>query len=110
MIRLPPRSTHTDTRFPYTTLVRSPTRRHAHASDRHGAVRVRRFPAERIHQADEERGLLAGGPSLSRRKATNSNRPEEHTSELQSLMRISYADFCLKNKKPLHKRIIYYDH
>src|SRR3546814_8412457 len=86
MIRRPPRSTRTDTLFPYTTLFRSdrcahsarPTRRSAMGDRQAGA---RDLPDRRRH-SDHCRG-----------------RSEEHTSELQSLMRISYAVFCLKNKK-----------
>src|SRR3546814_2498600 len=89
--RPPPRSTRTDTLFPYTTLFRS------------GQVRGRR------------RRRLRGVPRLPLRDAITARRPpqrsvgdapprrnrsrsEEHTSELQSLMRISYAVFCLKKK------------
>src|SRR3546814_3323298 len=78
MIRRPPRSTRTDTPFPYTTLFRS-----SHAGQR-GAVRGGRSPAGAIPDP---------GANDSR------TRSEEHTSELQSLMRISYAVFCLKKKK-----------
>src|SRR3546814_4459864 len=77
MIRRPPRSTRTDTLFPYTTLFRSPHSRRA----------PRRRPT--------------GTPSTSGNSATGNStrrRSEEHTSELQSLMRISYAVFCLKKK------------
>src|SRR3546814_3498553 len=80
MIRRPPRSTRTDTLFPYTTLFRSPV---ADRSPRHPP-----FPTARP----------APAPSPPRRRW----RSEEHTSELQSLMRISYAVFCLKKKKNLH--------
>src|SRR3546814_1050850 len=87
MIRRPPRSTRTDTLFPYTTLFRSP---------RDGAVgfRAGRRPGakRRIQGRDARRGVSRG----LRRHA---DRSEEHTSELQSLMRISYAVFCLKKKK-----------
>src|SRR3546814_9013888 len=78
MIRRPPRSTRTDTLFPYTTLFRS--RRRAVCADRREPARIVR---------DDQ--------SLARRK-----RSEEHTSELQSLMRISYAVFCLKKKNNVH--------
>src|SRR3546814_10883643 len=71
MIRRPPRSTRTDTLFPYTTLFRSPAG--LHASNR---------------SSRSWRDRPAWPP-----------RSEEHTSELQSLMRISYAVFCLKKKK-----------
>src|SRR3546814_6519459 len=75
MIRRPPRSTRTDTLFPYTTLFRSGLRV---GDGLHGMV-----PS-----------CEAGARLLSRNP-----RSEEHTSELQSLMRISYAVFCLKKKK-----------
>src|SRR3546814_10563379 len=82
MIRRPPRSTRTDTLFPYTTLFRS------------GAVDRGAESAEhddRLSAADLWRhGADAGGQA--------GLRSEEHTSELQSLMRISYAVFCLKKK------------
>src|SRR3546814_20712302 len=74
MIRRPPRSTRTDTLFPYTTLFRS--------------LGGRRMAA-RLGAVDHQR--IADLP----------DRSEEHTSELQSLMRISYAVFCLKKKKPV---------
>src|SRR3546814_11182026 len=77
MIRRPPRSTRTDTLFPYTTLFRSLCR----------AVRRARPPGA---------GCRAGGAPAVR--GTAEARSEEHTSELQSLMRISYAVFCLKKK------------
>src|SRR3546814_10028807 len=86
MIRRPPRSTRTDTRFPYTTLFRSrPVRCSAS-----GVVN------DRGDVSGEERGTGISGP-LPRRRIIP--RSEEHTSELQSLMRISYAVFCLKKKK-----------
>src|SRR3546814_5099789 len=89
MIRRPPRSTRTDTLFPYTTLFRSPEAAHV-------TVPVIKVPegAEQSTQAAFGRILLdlakSGDPMA---------RSEEHTSELQSLMRISYAVFCLKKKK-----------
>src|SRR3546814_7420301 len=87
MIRRPPRSTRTDTLFPYTTLFRS---RH-HLGDGGGFLgrdRHARAMAERhvVGQAGDNMPL----------------RSEEHTSELQSLMRISYAVFCLKKKTNKH--------
>src|SRR3546814_4726811 len=94
MIRRPPRSTRTDTLFPYTTLFRSLYRRRLHADygwydESLDAVEdwefyLRVLPSESI-------GFVAGPPLAFR--------SEEHTSELQSLMRISYAVFCLKKKK-----------
>src|SRR3546814_7593700 len=80
MIRRPPRSTRTDTLFPYTTLFRSGA---------HCAVRLRgQRSAVHIRPTRDRRG--AGLRAIPR--------SEEHTSELQSLMRISYAVFCLKKK------------
>src|SRR3546814_1785176 len=90
MIRRPPRSTRTDTLFPYTTLFRSPARDQRHRyelssiSGRQDCSRICSFRPD----------PCGPGPGLSRRY-----RSEEHTSELQSLMRISYAVFCLKKKK-----------
>src|SRR3546814_7562708 len=84
MIRRPPRSTRTDTLFPYTTLFRS--RRGGGGADRP----LPRRPAE-------EAGVRVLGPRPG--PAADGQRSEEHTSELQSLMRISYAVFCLKKKK-----------
>src|SRR3546814_8588410 len=86
MIRRPPRSTRTDTRVPYTTLFRS---------SRSHPSRLR--PAPQTHGcAACTRGSSPDARSAHRRR---SRRSEEHTSELQSLMRISYAVFCLKKKK-----------
>src|SRR3546814_960463 len=86
MIRRPPRSTRTDTLFPYTTLFRSGDRA---GRCRHREAAWRARPGSRLHIR----------PRLSRRS-------EEHTSELQSLMRISYAVFCLKKKKTKHNMTI----
>src|SRR3546814_3233777 len=80
MIRRPPRSTRTDTLFPYTTLFRSTDKRNP------GSLVDFDLAVERI-RAGREAADAAGVP-----------RSEEHTSELQSLMRISYAVFCLKKK------------
>src|SRR3546814_2430319 len=86
MIRRPPRSTRTDTLFPYTTLFRSDQLQPLVPEGRVGGVE-----AERGQQLLVPLGA-AGGQHLQVRS-------EEHTSELQSLMRISYAVFCLKKKK-----------
>src|SRR3546814_14105103 len=94
MIRRPPRSTRTDTLFPYTTLFRSLEARWA---NRQAAQRSSQH-SPRQDQFRQRR------PFISPRKLTN-GRSEEHTSELQSLMRISYAVFCLKKKnKKLQKK------
>src|SRR3546814_5673791 len=108
MIRRPPRSTRTDTLFPYTTLVRS-ARRLAELLgalpvdvEQHVAAALQRLlhrPARRaVVVAEHHRvfqQLAAGDRAI---------RSEEHTSELQSLMRISYAVFCLNNKKKTKQR------
>src|SRR3546814_4152406 len=80
MIRRPPRSTRTATLFPYTTLFRSPRRRATSLPRRLAWRHGPQFP------------------HTERRRAARKARSEEHTSELQSLMRISYAVFCLKKK------------
>src|SRR3546814_4696974 len=87
MIRRPPRSTRTDTLVPYTTLFRSPTPGGGRWSEGSSPRCPRR--ARAVHRRRDRR-----------RSSTTSSasRSEEHTSELQSLMRISYAVFCLKKK------------
>src|SRR3546814_8994869 len=95
MIRRPPRSTRTDTLFPYTTLVRSLLgRQEAQIASR---ILVQTKPpidvAEAITTNEGVYDLLA-----SREKHCALDRSDEHTSELQSLMRNSYAVFCLKKK------------
>src|SRR3546814_9545520 len=91
MIRRPPRSTRTDTLFPYTTLFRSPARRQA----RHDTLVLSEGPAS----AQPDDRLCRRPPLRDRWTGCDDHRSEEHTSELQSLMRISYAVFCLKKKK-----------
>src|SRR3546814_998620 len=104
MIRRPPRSTRTDTRFPYTTLFRSQAeRRHVAQfrparADRDGdALRI--VPLRARHDRAAIRTGMDGRPHRERPYRRCLRRSEEHTSELQSLMRISYAVFCLKKKK-----------
>src|SRR3546814_2194838 len=107
MIRRPPISTRTDTLFPYTTLFRSGLhivkhkhRSHAVCQGQCGKQRLARWrclqilPVQSRRYASSNQGVLKGG------KIRNacSRRSEEHTSELQSLMRTSYAVFCLKKK------------
>src|SRR3546814_4924863 len=97
MIRRPPRSTRTDTLFPYTTLFRSRRPRPCPgARAGHGGV-LRHSPAGQPARA------AASGEGIRRQRGARS---EEHTSELQSLMRISYAVFCLKKKKILMRHNI----
>src|SRR3546814_7907670 len=100
MIRRPPRSTRTDTLLPYTTLFRS------------GRVQVHEVVAHwvdledialhcptRLAGVEHDRVVLGGGLCEVLPQREVEIRSEEHTSELQSLMRISYAVFCLKNNK-----------
>src|SRR3546814_5391330 len=101
MIRRPPGSKRTDTLFPYTTLFRSAAgalpRRGARA--RHAAHRHRGGGAVRVGALDRGRRCLRRHARLRRLgPGQGTLRSEEHTSELQSLMRISYAVFCLKKK------------
>src|SRR3546814_3408438 len=98
-IRRPPRSTRTDTLFPYTTLFRS------------NEVALFVSPSAHAKIYSGQQGYLIGSANLSTRALSGNaaevlwferdqaRRSEEHTSELQSLMRISYAVFCLKKKK-----------
>src|SRR3546814_8761016 len=96
MIRRPPRSTRTDTLFPYPTLFRS-------------RVLIYCLYNEEAMEAGRDIDALASNPTAGDWRATApceaedvdwmNKRSEEHTSELQSLMRISYAVFCLKKKK-----------
>src|SRR3546814_8228762 len=106
MKRRPPRSTRTDTLFPYTTLFRSGR----HATDtipRFGRAFVGRG-APLLRPKDRallpRQGNLSRPVRASRRGAAADARSEEHTSELQSLMRISYAVFCLKKKNMIGYR------
>src|SRR3546814_9052810 len=84
MIRRPPRSTRTDTLFPYTTLFRSDL-----PSARPGRLQLAELRPRRGHGAARRAAAAVRSRQI---------RSEEHTSELQSLMRISYAVFCLKQK------------
>src|SRR3546814_10334597 len=123
MIRRPPRSTRTDTLFPYTALFRSANR----------SVNVLALQTRLIQNQVMEREQLYKGFHLERHEPRRNlhrvyrlqlarslfghwglirvwgrvGRSEEHTSELQSLMRISYAVFCLKKKTHSHQQTIY---
>src|SRR3546814_4729812 len=122
MIRRPPRSTRTDTLFPYTTLFRSVAQFDIVADDlavvrlaegdadvRERVERTLRRRADhagdRVQRGDHlvalglELGALGVRHVLRAGQCRHGGRSEEHTSELQSLMRISYAVFCLKKKK-----------
>src|SRR3546814_3232327 len=95
MIRRPPRSTRTDTLFPFTTLFRSACQFERVEPRLYGAA------LGTAGRAQPQYGTRTGklGIDRARRGAVRFRRSEEHTSELQSLMRISYAVFCLKKKK-----------
>src|SRR3546814_7444508 len=93
MIRRPPRSTRTDTLVPYTTLFRST----ASADLRLNIAELSASLQSSTTQRDDLSRRLA--VVTQERDQLASSRSEEHTSELQSLMRISYAVFCLKKKK-----------
>src|SRR3546814_10259593 len=122
MIRRPPRSTRTYTLFPYTTLFRSGLNSNVAA----GLVLIRRHGSDialgALHPGfpggeetpylnaniagclgDEEGARIENAPTGARVGHLPDDRSEEHTSELQSLMRISYAVFCLKKKKTKKK-------
>src|SRR3546814_3726854 len=109
MIRRPPRSTRTDTLFPYTTLFRSSPATAARPAPRafrtDGRCDIGGYPAYGRSQGRPSRS--DDRAALHHRAAKRSvvARSEEHTSELQSLMRISYAAFCLKKKKKNHNEI-----
>src|SRR3546814_3924686 len=90
MIRRPPRSTRTDTLFPYTTLFRSPRTPIPVITDADRAAAVPPPSDHPVHDNSIQYYVL---------------RSEEHTSELQSLMRTSYAVFCLKKNKNSHAKI-----
>src|SRR3546814_4474907 len=94
MIRRPPRSTRTDTLFPYTTLFRSLTR-HVNV-----VIGIRVLGNQAVHVLE----CFAVIEALLDEGGVDQRRSEEHTSELQSLMRISYAVFCLKKKTHKHKQ------
>src|SRR3546814_3358391 len=115
MIRRPPRSTRTDTLLPYTTLFRSfqresgaPLGRVCRA--RRDADQGRQQPAGKdFLRAKPDRRCVGKYPRNSRKPRSNlygTDRSEEHTSELQSLMRISYAVFCLKKKNKIHNKTL----
>src|SRR3546814_9755039 len=110
MIRRPPRSTRTDTLFPYTTLFRSAGLPFAETQAGKGAL-----PHDHPHNLGSVgvTGTSAANAAVAeadliiaigtRLQDFTTGRSEEHTSELQSLMRISYAVFCLKKKKKIYK-------
>src|SRR3546814_8243964 len=107
MIRRPPRATRTDTLLPYTTLFRSEGA--AHAVDRSAVLALQLLAAEPVHDRDDGAAIRKATVASRITKGfavqfdgigcRGTHRSEEHTSELQSLMRISYAVFCLKKQK-----------
>src|SRR3546814_9464426 len=106
MLRRPPRSTRTDTLFPYTTPFRSRAGalpgRAVHCTPAVSSTSSSKWGTWYIDKAVADRLVKdrqAGRPMPWHAKPLLDNRSEEHTSELQSLMRISYAVFCLKKKK-----------
>src|SRR3546814_3563049 len=96
MIRRPPRSTRTDTLFPYTTRFRSAGGGAFETASKGYQHLVKKGPSSPWYQAARVRFLAARRNHL---LSGNPGRSEEHTSELQSLMRISYAVFCLKKTR-----------
>src|SRR3546814_1690014 len=117
MIRRPARSTHTDTLFPYTTLFRSIDSPHglschevSSSVRRTGVVPradVQRVVPAAAKKAEAQRSNFADRRGIAVVGGVERNRSEEHTSELQSLMRITYAVFCLKKqtRKKEHSKL-----
>src|SRR3546814_8244554 len=97
MLRRTPRSTRTDTLFPYTTLFRSAPSRIWPASKFEAVARRAARVRKDAHRQRARRRVASAAIHCPPRE--RDHRSEEHTSELQSLMRISYAVFCLKKKK-----------
>src|SRR3546814_3405796 len=95
MIRRPPRSTRTDTLFPYTTLFRSEALNNSVATN----IASIRQAYDQKKATGEDTAIAIASAMMTLTSILSSQRSEEHTSELQSLMRISYAVFCLKKKK-----------
>src|SRR3546814_7325680 len=111
MILRPPRSTRTDPLFPYTTRFRSPPQhtphRHTHTHTHARARAYQNSVFARTTDAEDKQGKSGAASSSATTAAaitttTPKDRSEEHTSELQSLMRISYAVFCLNKKTPYY--------
>src|SRR3546814_8501446 len=103
MIRRTPRSTRTDTLLPYTTLFRSGGGCLRPVPDRRSAAHV----PDRWHRGAGRRPAFAHSQFKAQERTGQAARSEEHTSELQSLMRISYAVFCLKKNTTIKLTINY---
>src|SRR3546814_4474259 len=107
MIRRPPSSTRTDTRFPYTTLFRSEVRRCSAVTQflschlDHAGREIEATESSICQPVRDQLRLQEGKPGPRSAAAVEHCRPrsDEHKSELQSIMRISYAVFCLKKTK-----------
>src|SRR3546814_6407048 len=109
MIRRPPRSTRTDTLFPYTTLFRSTFRTTAYVDEAYVTLLARLLSAnvltgKAVLSTDDELKTILNGEFFCNNfqlenVVEQDYRSEEHTSELQSLMRISYAVLCLTKQK-----------
>src|SRR3546814_2704738 len=117
MLRLPPRSTRTDTLFPYTTLFRSLAAKSGinlkefseivlsgGASSRMAELKSKKL-LDRDYSTQFSLKLMLKDLQLAQRQSVSFQRSEEHTSELQSLMRISYAVFCLKKTITKNKKV-----
>src|SRR3546814_1465431 len=98
----PPRFTRTDTLFPYTTLFRSGSGARWKSPAPAAGCSARRCGASIATRLLIKQLATKPPPATARKTAKSQNRSEEHTSELQSLMRISYAVFCLKKTKKIN--------
>src|SRR3546814_9223897 len=99
MIRRPPRSTRPAKLFPYTTLFLSPPAAPEASEQKREERRFNRYDKDRDEAITREEYLASRRKAFAKLDVNGDGRSEEHTSELQSLMRISYAVFCLKKKK-----------
>src|SRR3546814_3454906 len=118
MIRRPPSSTRTDTLCPYTTLFRSPSRTaplptlspEGERAKLHIVVLMGGWSSEREVSLVSGAGVADALESLGHRVTRIDMRSEEHTSELQSLMRISYAVFCLQKQQEQYSQVVHHTH
>src|SRR3546814_9918986 len=110
MIRRPPRSTRTDTLFPNTTLFRSNVhlalaRRRLRCAGTYPGSETACQRTKRLTVPERRHTPHPGHPGLAARRSMVQQRSEEHTSELQSLMRNPYADYCLNTKSQCYLRV-----